>query len=97
MAMAAARGGRSDGVDGQGRREEEKTVALCEGGRAEPWKRNLTSTWCEGSGLCVKSPFSGDIDRLGVSALEPKECHISPQRLSDQACGRQSCGQKKGL
>jgi hypothetical protein len=69
----------------------------CEGGRAEPWTRNLASTRCEGSGLCVKSPFSGDINRLGVSALEPEECHISPQRLSDQACGRRSCGQKHSL
>ena len=71
-AMAAARGG----VDGRGRTrgrqwrrqggelmdeagrgggEEEKTVALCGAG-------NLASTRCgeEGSGLCVKHPFSGD-------------------------------------
>ena len=32
---------------------------------------------------------------IGCLALEPEECHISPQRLSDQACGRRSCGQKK--
>jgi hypothetical protein len=53
-------GGRGDGVDGE-RREEEKTVALCEGGRAV----GNHLAWCEGSGLC------------GFSALEPKECHIS--------------------
>jgi hypothetical protein len=39
---------------GQGGGEEEKTVALCGAG-------NLASTRCgeEGSGLCVKHPFSG--------------------------------------
>ncbi len=47
MAMVLARGGRGDDVNGQGRREEEKTVALCVAG-------NLASTWCEGSGLCIK-------------------------------------------
>jgi hypothetical protein len=62
MAMAAARGGAAmASMDKAGRREEEKTVALCEGGRAEPWKRNLASTRCEGSGLCVK----------GVSYMSP--------------------------
>ena len=38
----------SDDVNGRGRREEEKTAALCGAG-------NLASTWCEGEGssLCV--------------------------------------------
>jgi hypothetical protein len=40
--------------------------------RAEPWKRNLDPL---GVTVC-KSTFSGDIDCLGFSALETKECHI---------------------
>jgi hypothetical protein len=64
-AMAAARrrwrrrwrgqGGESMDEAGRGGGKEEKTVALCGAG-------DLASTRCgeEGSGLCVKHPFSGD-------------------------------------
>ncbi len=41
--------------------------------RAEPWKWNSDPL---GVTMC-KSTFSGDINPLGFSALEPKECHIS--------------------
>ena len=59
-AMAARRWrgrgkGRGDDVDGRGRRREEEKTAS-----GAVWGRNLASTRCEGSGLCVKSPFSGD-------------------------------------
>jgi hypothetical protein len=49
--------GRGDDIDGRGkRREEEKTASS-----GAVWGRNLASTWCEESGLCVKSPFSGTL------------------------------------
>ena len=56
MRMAVMAGARGESMDkaGRGGGEEEKTVALCGAG-------NLTSTqFEEGSGLCVKHPFSGD-------------------------------------
>jgi hypothetical protein len=55
MAAAWGQGGESMDEAGRGGEEEEKTVALCGAG-------NLASTRCgeEGSGLCVKHPFSGD-------------------------------------
>ena len=76
--------GDGDGGGKGGSGEEEKTVALCGAG-------NLASTRCgeEGSGLYVKHPFLFQVTPLDwvFRDWSPRN-HISPQRLSDQVCGR---------